>query len=101
LEAAARTLVAARTLPRTRLKGTTEKRYDLRPLFDAVAIEADPASGGVTVRIRTRFAPELGAGRPEEVVGALGDAAGRPITPGPIVRNRLLLSEDLARKEHP
>ncbi len=44
---------------------------------------------------RTRFHPELGTGRPEEVVGALADLVGAPLAIEAIVRERLILAEDL------
>ena len=91
LASAARDLLAARTLPRTRLKGTTEKRYDLRPLLTDLAIEG--SAGGVVLRIRTRFEPDAGSGRPEEVVAALAEAAGCAIAIGAITRERLILAE--------
>ena len=102
---AVRTLLAARTLPRLRLKGTTEKRYDLRPLLDDVAVESsiDPAraASGLKLRVRTRLDPELGAGRPEEVIAALGEACGRAIEIRTMVRVRLILADELARVTSP
>jgi hypothetical protein len=47
------------------------------------------------VRARTRFHPSLGTGRPEEVLAALADALGRPLTASAIVRERLLLADEL------
>jgi hypothetical protein len=44
---------------------------------------------------RTRFHPELGTGRPEEVIGALSTIIGRPLTVASIVRERLVLADDL------
>ena len=41
------------------------------------------------VRTRTRFHPELGTGRPEEVVAALRDMCGAPLEIDSIVRERL------------
>ena len=101
---AARGLLAARTLPRVRLKGTTEKRYDLRPLLADLAIApaagaAEAAQpGGVLVRIRTRLDPELGSGRPEEAVAALAEAADCRLAIEAITRERLLLADDLANQ---
>lgn len=92
LAAAARQLIAARALPRIRVKGGSEKRYDLRLLLAAVDVET-PDAGGLGLAIRTRFHPELGTGRPEEVVAALADAAGVPLEIGAISRVRLLLDE--------
>jgi hypothetical protein len=98
---AARGLLAARTLPRVRVKGTTEKRYDLRPLLVDLAI-ADGATtpqagqpGRAIVRVRTGIDPELGSGRPEEVIAALAEAADCPLAIEAVTRERLLLAEDL------
>jgi radical SAM-linked protein len=93
LERAAGTLLAARSLPRERAKGDILVRYDLRPLLvDIQLVDAGPPS---VVRIRTRFHPELGTGRPEEVVLALAAAAGSPLKIEAVVRERVLLSDDL------
>jgi radical SAM-linked protein len=95
LTAAAAMLLAARTVPRERRKGEGTVRYDLRPLvMDVAVVEAGPP---VIVRTRTRFDPERGTGRPEEVVGALGELIGEPLTAGRTVRERLVLAEDLER----
>ena len=94
LEAAARALLAAPTLPRRRMKGGEERPYDLRPLLADVAVLAS-AAGGLQLRIRTRFDAALGAGRPEEVVAALAEAAGAAggLEIDAIVRERLTLAE--------
>lgn len=90
--AAARTLLAARTLPRERAKGNGMVRYDLRPLLAGIALlESGPP---VVIRIRTRFHPELGTGRPDEVVLALAHELGTPIAIGSIARERLVLADD-------
>jgi hypothetical protein len=47
------------------------------------------------VRVRTRFHPELGTGRPDEVLAALSEAAGVAVEPVSIVRERLIVSDDL------
>jgi radical SAM-linked protein len=86
-------LLAAATLPRERSKGGTTVTYDLRPLVVDVAV-ADPGPP-VVVRVRTLFHPVLGTGRPEEVVAALTDLADRPIETRSVVRERLILAEDL------
>jgi radical SAM-linked protein len=90
---AARALLAARALPRERAKGNGTVRYDLRPLLADVRV-TDPGPP-VTVRIRTRFHAELGTGRPEEVVLALADELGSPLTIQAIARERLLLADEL------
>jgi hypothetical protein len=38
--------------------------------------------------------PNRGAGRPEEVLAALGDAIGEPLRPVRVVRERLVLVGD-------
>ena len=57
----------------------------------SIAIRPGPP---VVVRTRTRFDPELGTGRPEEVVGALGDRLDRALEIAAIVREQLLLAAD-------
>ena len=92
LARAAEQLLTADAIPRDRVKGAGTVRYDLRPLLIDVRVEPGPP---VVVTTRTRFHPELGTGRPEEVVAALGDALGHPIKPARIVRERLVLLDDL------
>jgi hypothetical protein len=103
---AAEQMIAARSLPRTRVKASTEKRYDLRLLLDAVVVDmgdnetdsAAPASAGrVIVQVRTRFDPELGAGRPEEVVATLAESAGITLEIASLVRVRLVIADPAAR----
>ena len=91
LAAVARSLMDARELPRVRAKGGSEKRYDLRPLLMRLDV-----AGPATLGIRTRIHPELGSGRPEEVVAALADACGMALEPTTIARTGLVLAEDLA-----
>lgn len=92
LERATMDLDAADRIPRRRRKGGEMVDYDLRPLLARVAIDPGPPP---TVLTRTRFDPELGTGRPEEVIAALADRLGRPLETRAIVRERLLLDEDL------
>jgi radical SAM-linked protein len=87
---AARAVLDAAELPRSRLKGGVEVPYDLRPLLLDVRV-AEPGPP-VVLRMRTRFHPELGTGRPEEVVAAIGDRLGSPLEIGAIVRERLIVS---------
>jgi len=91
LRAAIEKTLAAKTLPRERLKGGATKTFDLRPLI--VGLEA----GDTGVTMRTRIHPELGTGRPDEVVAALGDAMGKPLAIAQTVRRRLLLADELRR----
>jgi len=89
LRAAIERTLAAKTLPRERLKGGATKTFDLRPLI--VGLEA----GDTGITMRTRIHPELGTGRPDEVVAALGDALGKPLAIARTVRRRLLLADQL------
>lgn len=93
LGAAARRLLAAASLPRTREKGGRTVSYDLRPLLDDVEVLGPPRPAGAAavLRVRTRFDPERGVGRPEEVIGALGEAAGVVLAMASVVRERLVL----------
>jgi radical SAM-linked protein len=92
LTRAAGGILAADHLPRERLKGTGAVTYDLRPLLVDVAVQPGPP---VVVTTRTRFHPELGTGRPEEVLAALADRLGTDLEAAAIIRERLLLVDDL------
>ena len=88
-------LLLSRRVPRTRRKGDSTVSYDLRPLLiDARMEDAGPPP---VIVIQTRFHPELGTGRPEEVVGAIADLIGEPLEVGTMVRLRVILADDLAR----
>jgi radical SAM-linked protein len=89
VDAAAGRLLAANRLPRERRKGGETRTYDLRPLI--VRLEAHEGE----LRMRTRIHPELGTGRPDEVVAALADELGEPLSVERIVRSRLLLADEL------
>ena len=91
--AASATLLRARAIHRERAKGNGVVAYDLRPLLLRLGVEQ--AGPPLVVRARTRFHPTLGTGRPEEVVAALGDLLGTPLTTGTIVRERLVLSDEV------
>lgn len=92
LERAAADLLATESLPRERAKGAGTVTYDLRPLLMDLAIDPGPPA---IVRTRTRFHPELGTGRPEEVVAALRDLYGATLEVVSIVRERVVLADDL------
>ena len=94
IASAARALLEAADLPRTRQKGGATIPYDLRPLL--VNVTLDMSAAPLTLRVRTRIHPELGTGRPEEVVAALGDRCGRALEVRSIVRERLILADDPA-----
>ena len=88
LAGAARALLAARGLPRVRQKGEGSVAYDLRPLLVDVSVDR----AGAVIRARTRIHPELGTGRPEEVVAALGERLGRALEVRAVVREGLIVS---------
>jgi radical SAM-linked protein len=80
------TLLCAGALERTRPKGDGRTvTYDLRPLI----VDLSATESG-SLRMRLRHAQDGPAGRPEEVVLALGETLDRPLELGPTVRERLL-----------
>ena len=87
---AVRELLEASHLPRIRPRGNASVPYDLRPLLVDLTVEA--AMPRIVLKIRTRIHPELGTGRPEEVVAALGDRLGRPLEVRAVIRERLILA---------
>lgn len=93
LVSAAAMLLAAGRVPRERRKGDGTVTYDLRPLVVDVRLAA-PGPPPILIT-RTRIHPELGTGRPEEVIAALGEIIGEPLEIASIVRDRLVLLEDL------
>jgi radical SAM-linked protein len=94
-----RNLIESESLPRQRSKGGRAVTYDLRPLVADLEATDD---GSVTVlAVRTRFNPERGAGRPDEVLGAIAEAAGLPLTARQTTRVRLWLASELPPKAAP
>jgi radical SAM-linked protein len=103
VERAAEALLSAPAIPRTRDKGGRAVAYDLRPLLLSIEVasgeppeikgSAVPA-GEITLRMRTRFDPERGVGRPDEVVAALGEVIGIELVARSTVRERLILATD-------
>jgi radical SAM-linked protein len=93
LRQAAADLLAADRIARERQKGGATVTYDLRPLLISVSVvDGSP----LVIRTRTRFDQERGTGRPEEVIGALGNRIGTPLAIRRIVRERVLLDEDVS-----
>jgi radical SAM-linked protein len=92
LATAARRMLTTASLPRVRTKGDSSVPYDLRPLLADITVVSDGPRA--VLRIRGRIHPELGVGRPEEVVAALGDELGRTLEVRGIVRERLVVTDD-------
>ena len=84
-------MLAQSSVPRERSRGSGLVRYDLRPLLDDVRVLAPGPP--VVLRIRTRFDPQLGTGRPDEVVAALAEVLGRPLVVDEIVRELVVLAD--------
>lgn len=95
LEAAIAAVLGAPELVRDRARGERVKTQDLRPLIAelACATSRPPESGAARVLMRLRHDPEHGVGRPDDVLAALSDVAGRPIV-GEMTRLRVWLAED-------
>lgn len=84
--------MAAEHLPRLRVKSGVEVEYDLRPLLAEVGVLLPGPP--IVLGIRTRISPDLGHGRPEEVLATIADHLGVQLTAGSITRERLLLVDD-------
>jgi radical SAM-linked protein len=98
--AAVERLMAADRIVRERAKGGGVKSYDLRALLISIEIgdAADAEGGGHTVvRLRSRIHPELGSGRPDEVIAALADELDKPLEPVATIRERLVLVDEITR----
>jgi len=122
LEEAVSRLLAAGRLERPNRKGQAGRSYDLRPLIAELEVRpgrapaAAPAPGaasapdaasapgaapgaGLQLWMRLRHDQELGAGRPEEVLAALGAQLGRELRTGLMTRERLWLAGELSAEE--
>jgi radical SAM-linked protein len=97
LRTAAAALLDAPTLVRERRKGEGSVRYDLRPFLGGLEVEG--AGDEVVLRMTLRHDPEKGVGRPDEVLAALGEAAGTSLEPVQLVRERLELGDPPAPKQ--
>jgi hypothetical protein len=79
LHVAAEALFRADSLPREKRREKRVTAYDLRPLLLALQVREVEAAVGppaAAIWIRLRHSQDLGSGRPEEVVSALGEQLG-------------------------
>ncbi|MEO8208551.1 MAG: DUF2344 domain-containing protein [Chloroflexota bacterium] len=92
---AARQLLGAASLPRTRDKSGRSVSYDLRPLLADIQV-GDDAPGATTImmRVHVRFDPERGVGRLDEVLAALSEVLGVPLVQVDASRELLILAGD-------
>ncbi|MEO8468762.1 MAG: DUF2344 domain-containing protein [Chloroflexota bacterium] len=103
---AARRLLLEPSLLRTRDKGGLPVAYDLRPLLTDISViegagsspsvgrPATSAADVIQLRIRVRYDPQRGVGRPEEVFAALAEWAGMELSLEALVRERVVLATD-------
>ena len=90
LSAAAGELLAAERLDRTRTKGAEQRQsYDLRPLILDLTVD------GEIVRMALRTSSDGPSGRPDELLLALGEAAGHPLELVELVRERLWTADEV------
>ncbi len=95
VEGAVLALLDAATLPRERRREKKTTAYDLRPLILGLEVRGSDGSG-VTLAMRLRHAPDA-AGRPEEVVAALGEppaSMGEAAVARSTVRERVVMVDD-------
>ena len=65
-------LLGAPTLPRRRLHKGEQQAYDLRPLIHSVTVKLGSVKDGEWILVMRLLASQQGAGRPDEVLDALG-----------------------------
>jgi hypothetical protein len=93
LRDAAQGLLASERIQRVRSKGGRDVEYDLRPLLVDVTVDSDGPS--VVLGISVRIDPQLGTGRPEEVVAALAERCGVDrLDIETLTRTRIVLASD-------
>lgn len=90
LDRARELILRAAHLPRERTKGTGTVAYDLRPLLAGIEVVAGSADR-LALAIAVRFDPQLGSGRPEEVLAALAECMQQPLETESTRRSRLIL----------
>jgi radical SAM-linked protein len=92
VSAAAASMLASRSIPWQRERGGRTVDLDLRPLVAAIDVLREVP---LELRIRALIHPERGTGRPDELVAALGQRLGRDLPVASVVRERVLLADEL------
>jgi hypothetical protein len=85
-------MLAAREVPRERVRTDRTVAYDLRPFIEDLTVA--PCAGGVEIRMVLRHDPERGVGRPDEVLAELAHRSGAAIEDADVVRERLVLASE-------
>jgi hypothetical protein len=88
IEAAAKRLMASGSVECARPRSSGTVQVDVRPLIESVRVARD----GASLEMRTRFLPDRGAGRPEDVLGILDSWITTPVEWGETIRERLILA---------
>lgn len=94
LRAAVARVVAAPRIERIRRKGDRATPYDLRPFVLGLRVKADGSRDGV-VRMRLVVHPELGTGRPDEVLAAISEELGEPLEMTAGERTRIWTADEV------
>lgn len=89
LAAAVAGFMAASSVSVERRRGSGTTAVDIRPLVADVRVD------GTALWVRGLVHPERGAGRPEDVVAALAASMGADLVVEELVRERVLLAEEL------
>jgi len=72
IQARVETLLGAPTLPRRRLHKGEQQAYDLRPLIHSLTVMPGSVEDSERILVMRLLASQQGAGRPDEVLDALG-----------------------------
>jgi radical SAM-linked protein len=89
LEAACDRFMSAPGIERERQRGSGTVRQDIRPLVEWVLVDRAERA----LQLRTRFLPDRGTGRPDDVREVLEGWVGAPVAWGSTIRERLLLAD--------
>ena len=93
LESAVTGLLEATRIVRHREKAGATVEVDIRPLVLGLRRFGPAADGSVDVWMRLRLGGDGGVGRPDEVIAALGDGLGMPLTTRYLSRERVVLTD--------